>query len=53
MENCLKRKLATGALTFCMGVSHAYLTADNDVGYLLSAARADFERMGTIPMPRI
>jgi hypothetical protein len=53
MENCLKRKLADGVLTFCMGVSHVYLTADNDVGYRLSAARADIERMPTIPVPRI
>jgi hypothetical protein len=53
MENCLKRKLADGVLTFCMGVCHVYLTADNDVGYRLSAARADIERMPTIPVPRI
>jgi 2-keto-3-deoxy-L-rhamnonate aldolase RhmA len=30
-----------------------YLTAGNDVGYLLRAARADIERMRTIPVPRI
>jgi hypothetical protein len=36
-----------------MGVCHVYLTADNDVGYRLSAARADIERMPTIPVPRI
>jgi 2-keto-3-deoxy-L-rhamnonate aldolase RhmA len=29
-----------------------YLTAGNDVGYLLRAARADIERMRTIPVPR-
>jgi 2-keto-3-deoxy-L-rhamnonate aldolase RhmA len=101
MENRLKRKLADGALTFCLGVNQArtpniamiaaaavetagraarshgkslgiggvlfdhglqtelvrlgarYLTAGNDVGYLLRAARADIERMRTIPVPRI
>jgi 2-keto-3-deoxy-L-rhamnonate aldolase RhmA len=30
-----------------------YLTAGNDVGYLLRAARVDIERMRTIPVPRI
>lgn len=101
MENRLKRKLADGALTFCLGVNQArtpniamiaaaavetagraarahgkslgiggvlfdhelqtelvrlgarYLTAGNDVSYLLRAARADIERMRTIPVPRI
>jgi hypothetical protein len=69
MENRLKRKLADGALTFCLGVNQArtpniamiaasagfdaiYIDLD-DVGYLLRAARADIERMRTIPVPRI
>jgi 2-keto-3-deoxy-L-rhamnonate aldolase RhmA len=30
-----------------------YLTARNDVGYLLRGARADVERMRTIPVPRL
>jgi len=30
-----------------------YLTAGNDIGYLLRAAHADIERMRTIPVPRI
>ena len=30
-----------------------YLTAGNDVGYLLRGARADVERMRTIPVPRL
>jgi 2-keto-3-deoxy-L-rhamnonate aldolase RhmA len=29
-----------------------YLTAGNDVQYLLRGARADIERMKTIPVPR-
>jgi 2-keto-3-deoxy-L-rhamnonate aldolase RhmA len=86
MENRLKRRLADGALTFCLGVNPSrtpniamiaavpgidgvlfghelqtelvrlgarYLTAGNGVGYLLRAARADIERMRTIPVPQL
>jgi hypothetical protein len=61
MENRLKRKLADGALTFCLGVSQARApnsatiaaSGGNDVGYLLRAACADIERMRTIAVPRI
>jgi hypothetical protein len=45
MENRLKRKLADGALTFCPGVNQARTPN--------ITARADIDRMRTIPVPRI
>jgi hypothetical protein len=58
MENSLKRKLADDALTFCLGVNQARTpniamigaAAGSDVQYLLRGARADIERMKTLPV---
>jgi hypothetical protein len=45
MDNRLKRKLADGALTFCLGVNQARTPN--------IAMIADIDRMRTIPVPRI
>jgi hypothetical protein len=61
MEDRLKRKLADGAgrvlfdhalQTELVRLGTRYLTAGNDVGYLLRTARADIQRMRTIPVPQ-
>jgi 2-keto-3-deoxy-L-rhamnonate aldolase RhmA len=67
MENRLKRMLADGALTFCLSVNQARIpkvtmiaaAAGFDAIYVdlehnpTRGARADVERMRTIPVPRL
>ena len=45
MENRLKRKLADDELTSCLGVNQARTPN-------IAMARADIERMKTLPVPR-
>jgi hypothetical protein len=57
MEHRLKRKLSDGALTFSLGVDQArtpsIVIIAASAGFAGRAARADIERMRTIPVPRI